>query len=74
MLKQDEPSYLAFARMNVNDGLVSSPTIVRELLDRIDRDAKTIAQAVVPPNKPLAQWEIDLLTNDNDEAKEPNNG
>jgi len=37
---EEEPSYLAFARANVKNGESSSPTIVRELLARIDRDTK----------------------------------
>lgn len=40
----DEPSYLAFARVNVREGLLSSTSIVGELLARIDRDAKKIAE------------------------------
>lgn len=42
MSDQNEPSYLAFARMNVRDGFESSPTVVRELLARIDRDASAL--------------------------------
>lgn len=33
----EEPSYMMFARSNVRDGLMTSPAIVRALLDRIDR-------------------------------------
>lgn len=36
---KDEPSYLAFARQNVQDNQPTSPVLVRALLERIDRDA-----------------------------------
>lgn len=35
----EEPSYLAFARANVRQGLTSSPAVVRPLVERIDREA-----------------------------------
>ena len=38
-MSTEEPSYLAFARANVRDGLNTTPAVVKELLDRIDRDA-----------------------------------
>ena len=37
MSQREEPSYIAFARSNVRDGLMSTPSVVRELLARIDR-------------------------------------
>jgi hypothetical protein len=33
----EEPSYMLFARANVRDGMNSGPTVVNELLKRIDR-------------------------------------
>ena len=45
MSEREEPSYLAFARMNVRDGLTSSATIVRGLVARIDRDASALKAA-----------------------------
>lgn len=36
-MEKEEPSYLMFAKANVRDGLPSSPTIVRALLDRIEK-------------------------------------
>lgn len=33
----EEPSYMMFARANVKDGLMSTPSVVSELLARIDR-------------------------------------
>lgn len=33
----EEPSYMMFARANVKDGLMSTPSVVKELLARIDR-------------------------------------
>ncbi|QED11680.1 hypothetical protein PP914_gp192 [Arthrobacter phage Qui] len=35
-MDHEEPSYMMFAKANVRDGLDSSPTIVRELLTRIE--------------------------------------
>lgn len=35
----EEPSYIAFARANVRALEHSSPTLVRSLIERIDRDA-----------------------------------
>lgn len=49
----EEPSYLAFDRMHVNDGHVTSPAIVRELVARIDRDAAALANAK-PTNEQTA--------------------
>ena len=43
-MSNEEPSYLAFARTNVRDGLLSSSSVVRGLLERIDRDAKKLAE------------------------------
>lgn len=34
---KNEPSYLSFARANVRDGYSTSPTLVAELLRRIDQ-------------------------------------
>lgn len=34
---REEPSYMMFARANVRDGMATSPTVVRMLLERIDR-------------------------------------
>ena len=45
MSEQQEPSYLAFARANVKEALSSSPTIVRALIERIDRDASALKAA-----------------------------
>ena len=45
----EEPSYLMFAKANVRDGLSSSPSIVRELLARLER-AETAKQP--EPQKP----------------------
>ena len=39
---QEEPSYLAFARMNVREGLPSSSILVGQLLARIERDAAAL--------------------------------
>ena len=39
-MSADEPSYLAFARANNRQGFPSGAIVVRELVDRIDRDAK----------------------------------
>lgn len=33
----EEPAYIMFARANVRDGMPTSPLIVKELLNRIDR-------------------------------------
>jgi len=33
----EEPSYMMFARSNVRDGLMSTPSVVEALLARIDR-------------------------------------
>jgi len=38
----EEPSYISFARVNVKEGLLTSTSVVRELLARIDRDAATL--------------------------------
>lgn len=37
MSQREEPSYMAFARSNVRDGLMSTPSVVKELLARIGR-------------------------------------
>jgi hypothetical protein len=37
MEPREEPSYMMFARANVRDGRDSGPTVVNELLKRIDR-------------------------------------
>ena len=42
MTAREEPSYLAFARANNRQGFPSGPTVVRELVDRIDRDAAAL--------------------------------
>lgn len=34
---KEEPSYMMFARANVRDGHQTPPSVVRELLARIDR-------------------------------------
>lgn len=34
---EEEPSYIMFARANVRDGFETSPSVVKMLLDRIDR-------------------------------------
>lgn len=41
-----EPSYMLFARANVRDNMRSTPTVVRELLARIDRSEKKQRAAV----------------------------
>jgi hypothetical protein len=33
----EEPSYMMFARANVRDNMQTSPRVVKELLERIDR-------------------------------------
>jgi hypothetical protein len=40
---EDEPSYLAFARLAVKNGEPCSPIIVAALIERIDRDAKKLS-------------------------------
>ena len=50
MSSNEEPSYLAFARANVRDGLNTSPQMVRELLARIDRDASALKAAMTSTN------------------------
>lgn len=42
---REEPSYMMFARANVRDGLPSTPAVVKELLDRIDRQDKQLLAA-----------------------------
>jgi len=37
MTTKEEPSYMMFARANVKDGLLTTSSVVRELLVRIDR-------------------------------------
>ena len=44
-MNADEPSYLAFARANNRQGFPSGPIVVRELVDRIDRDASALKAA-----------------------------
>ena len=36
-MEREEPSYMVFARANVRDGYQTPPSVVRELLARIDR-------------------------------------
>lgn len=36
----EEPSYMMFARANVRDNVPTTPSVVKELLDRIDRLSK----------------------------------
>ena len=36
-MTNEEPSYMMFARMNVQDKMPTSPSIVKILLERIDR-------------------------------------
>lgn len=43
-MNAEEPSYLAFARANNKALMNSSFHVVRELVNRIDRDAKVIAE------------------------------
>lgn len=42
MAYAEEPSYLMFARANVRDGLMSTPSVVAGLVERIDRLQRTI--------------------------------
>lgn len=58
-MNADEPSYLAFARANVRQGLPSGPILVRELVDRIDRDATTLK--AVRPRIITAVEQLDAL-------------
>lgn len=43
-MEKDEPSYMAFARASVRDGLGVTSVIARELLARIDRQAEEIEE------------------------------
>lgn len=58
MASKEEPSYMMFARANVRDNLPSTPSVVRSLLERIDkleRETKTLhvqVAADVPPMPP----------------------
>ena len=51
MSAREEPSYMMFARANVRDNMATSPAVVRELLARIDRDARALEAAAAAASK-----------------------
>lgn len=42
-MDKDEPAYMLAARWAVRDGVSSSPTVVKALLERIDRMEREIS-------------------------------
>lgn len=59
-MASDEPSYLAFARVAAKDSKpIIGPTLIRELVDRIDRD--TAALKAAKPRTITTAKELDAL-------------
>jgi hypothetical protein len=82
MSTKEEPSYMMFARANVKDNQLTTPLVVKALLERIDRLEKTVADVkaltdkayeghtyVLPDGYPSRPVEASELRNALEEAK-----